>query len=57
MYHRFDEQKYPSTNIQISIFKEQIELIEKLNINFLNPKDFGKNYTKVNKKNYFNYNR
>ena len=50
MYHRFDEQKYPSTNIQISIFKEQIELIEKLNINFLNPKDFGKNYTKVNNK-------
>ena len=50
MYHRFDEQKYPSTNIQISIFKEQIELIEKLNINFLNPKDFEKNYTKVNNK-------
>ena len=50
MYHRFDEQKYPSTNIQISIFKEQIELIEKLNINFLNPKDFGKKYTKVNNK-------
>ena len=50
MYHRFDEQKYPSTNIQISIFKEQIELIEKLNINFLNPKDFGKNYTRVNNK-------
>ena len=50
MYHRFDEQKYPSTNIQLSIFKEQIELIEKLNINFLNPNDFGENYTKVNNK-------
>ena len=24
MYHRFDENKYPSTNIQINIFKNQL---------------------------------
>ena len=23
MYHRFDEKKYPSTNIQLNVFKEQ----------------------------------
>ena len=27
MYHRFNENKYPSTNIQIDIFKKQIDLI------------------------------
>ena len=27
MYHRFEENKYPSTNIKIHDFKEQIELI------------------------------
>ena len=48
MYHRFDEHKYPSTNIQMSVFKEQIELIEKLDINFLNPKYFGEHYSKSN---------
>ena len=39
MYHRFDENKYPSTNIQMKVFKEQIETIENLNINFLHPKN------------------
>jgi len=37
MYHRFDEHKYPSTNIQMDIFKEQINIIENLKINFLHP--------------------
>ena len=27
MYHRFDENKYPSTNIQMDIFKEQMSII------------------------------
>ena len=40
MYHRFDESKYPSTNIQLDVFKEQINLIEKENIKFIHPKDF-----------------
>ena len=30
MYHRFNESKYPSTNIQINIFKEHIKIIKKL---------------------------
>ena len=29
MYHRFEENKYPSTNIKIDIFKKQLELIDK----------------------------
>ena len=28
MYHRFDEKKYPSTNIQLNVFKEQTKIIE-----------------------------
>jgi len=35
MYHRFNENKYPSTNIQIEIFKKRIEIIKK-NIKSLN---------------------
>ena len=44
MYHRFDEKKYPSTNIQMNIFKEQIKIIKSLNYNFYNPGDFKKNF-------------
>tara|TARA_Y100000591_G_C21815559_1_gene690513 strand:- start:494 stop:1426 length:933 start_codon:yes stop_codon:yes gene_type:complete len=40
MYHRFDEQKYPSTNIQLEIFKEQLKLIEKEEIEFIHPNNF-----------------
>ena len=29
MYHRFNENKYPSTNINMEILKKQFELIEK----------------------------
>ena len=42
MYHRFEENKYPSTNIKISNFKKQLEIIKKNNIKFINPKDFEK---------------
>ena len=45
MYHRFNENKYPSTNIQAEIFKEQLNIIEKEGIKFINPKDFEKNIT------------
>ena len=37
MYHRFNESKYPSTNIQMNIFKDQIEIIKNLIMNFNNP--------------------
>ena len=52
MYHRFDENKYPSTNIQIDIFKQQIEIIRKLKYNFYDPKDLEENFyiTKTKKK-------
>ena len=40
MYHRFNESKYPSTNIQIDIFKKQLEIIENEGIKFVHPKDF-----------------
>ena len=42
MYHRFNESKYPSTNIQLDVFKNQLEIIESENIQFIHPKDFGK---------------
>jgi len=40
MYHRFEENKYPSTNIKIQDFKTHLSLIEKNNLIFINPKDF-----------------
>ena len=40
MYHRFNETKYPSTNIQLDIFKEQLEIIEDEGIKFIHPKEF-----------------
>ena len=42
MYHRFNESKYPSTNIQMDIFKQQIEIIEDSNYKFNNPSEFEK---------------
>jgi peptidoglycan/xylan/chitin deacetylase (PgdA/CDA1 family) len=52
MYHRFNEKKYPSTNIQMNIFKQQIEIIRKLKYNFFDPKNLEKDFqsTKVEKK-------
>ena len=40
MYHRFEENKYPSTNIRINDFKKQLELIENENVVFVNPNKF-----------------
>ncbi len=49
MYHRFDENKYPSTNIRVNDFLEHIKIIERNNINFVNPSNF-ENELKNNKK-------
>ena len=46
MYHRFDESKYPSTNIQISEFEQQLEIIKKNKIQFVNPNFFEKKLLK-----------
>ncbi len=50
MYHRFDENKYPSTNIKMNVFKEHIEIIRNNNIEFINPKNFSSRFDKVKKK-------
>ena len=44
MYHRFNESKYPSTNIQMDIFKQQIEIIKNSNYKFNNPNEFEKKF-------------
>ena len=40
MYHRFNENKYPSTNIQMDIFHQQMIMINNLNYEFYDPKLF-----------------
>ena len=40
MYHRFNEFKYPSTNISMDVFKNHIELIIDANLSFYHPKKF-----------------
>ncbi len=42
MYHRFNESKYPSTNIQLDVFKEQLNIIEEEGIKFVHPDNFEK---------------
>ena len=44
MYHRFNEDKYPSTNIKMDIFKKQINIIKDKKYTFENPKDFDLNF-------------
>ncbi|MDC3249578.1 polysaccharide deacetylase family protein [Candidatus Pelagibacter sp.] len=44
MYHRFNENKYPSTNIQIDVFQNQIKIINQFNFKFLDPGNFQKNF-------------
>ncbi len=46
MYHRFNENKYPSTNIKLEIFKEQLKIIEKEGIKFINPNNFEESLSK-----------
>ena len=47
MYHRFNENKYPSTNIRMDIFKKQMQIIEKLNYKFYDPKLFVNEFDKI----------
>ncbi len=49
MYHRFEENKYPSTNIKINDFVEHLKIIEENGIRFINPSNF-ENELKNNKK-------
>ena len=40
MYHRFNENKYPSTNIRMEVFHEQMQIIKNSNYEFYDPKIF-----------------
>ncbi len=46
MYHRFNENKYPSTNIRMDIFDQQMLLISDLNYEYYDPKLFLKEFDK-----------
>ena len=52
MYHRFNENKYPSTNIKMNVFKKQINIINNLGFNFFDPGNLEKNFSspKIEKK-------
>ena len=50
MYHRFDENKYPSTNIKLTDFIKQINLIKKNSFSFINANNFEDNLTKYKNK-------
>jgi len=42
MYHRFEENKYPSTNIRNEIFLEHLNEINNLGIEFITFEKFEK---------------
>ena len=46
MYHRFEENKYPSTNIRMNIFLEHIGAIKNNEFEFYNPKLFNEEFDK-----------
>jgi len=50
MYHRFNENKYPSTNIKMDIFKNHMNIVKKSNFTFLNPNNFDKQFNKPKSK-------
>ena len=49
MYHRFDENKYPSTNIRVNDFIKHLNLIKKYHFKFIKPSNFENSL--LNKKN------
>ena len=48
MYHRFDENKYPSTNIKLDDFKSHINLIENSKFQFISHEQFEDSIKKNN---------
>ena len=53
MYHRFEENKYPSTNIKIDIFKKHLDIIKDSKFEFYHPKDFENDFNKPKKQKKF----
>ena len=49
MYHRFNENKYPSTNIRMDIFDEQMKIIKNQGYEFYDPNNFLNEFNKVKK--------
>mgnify|MGYP002829071178 CR=1 FL=1 len=49
MYHRFNEDKYPSTNIQMKVFNQQMLMIKDLGYNFYKAKNFLDEFDKPKK--------
>ena len=47
MYHRFNESKYPSTNIQMDVFREHIQIIKNSDFNFHNPNNFKEQFSTI----------
>ena len=52
MYHRFEENKYPSTNIRIEDFKKHIEIINNEGLNFITLENFLENFDKKKNERY-----
>ena len=50
MYHRFNENKYPSTNIKMDVFQKQMKIIKDLEYDFYNPKNFIDEFDKPKNK-------
>ena len=50
MYHRFEENKYPTTNIKIADFIKQIDLIKKSGFSFIHANDFENNLINLKNK-------
>tara|TARA_B100001057_G_scaffold215612_1_gene215848 strand:- start:383 stop:1444 length:1062 start_codon:yes stop_codon:yes gene_type:complete len=50
MYHRFNENKYPSTNIKMNVFKDHIKIIQNSKYDFYNPLNLKKGFNKPRKK-------
>ncbi len=50
MYHRFNENKYPSTNIKMEVFKDQMNIIRDLGYEFYKPKSFEEEFNKPKEK-------
>ena len=50
MYHRFEENKYPTTNIKVADFINQIDLIKKSSITFIDANNFENNLINLKNK-------
>ena len=53
MYHRFNENKYPSTNIKMEVFNDQMNIIKNLGYDFYNPNLFLDEFNEAKNKKKF----